>query len=389
MTHTDLRGGGSDDSDEEGRSVCFWWKSAGELEYEKLRFDTMSNASKVSPRIRLLRELERLGLLSSETLNEIRHKLHSYRPGDFWVPTGGITKEDLEIPAVNTLLLLGFHNAGKTSLVNLMYRVFARSGLLHFAQTPSSSGTDSTTLKSCLFMEEHNVLRSTQSGFCVYDTRGFGYNQVEAALEEVTDWMTNGVHHKKLCLLPGDDAGDGDGQDSPAGSIFATRDVNYAMVVANAWEIYTSLNLGDTTPLEALKKLFHLPVLKNSGENPLLILTHGDKLSTDDRIDSRLKICEFLGVSEVSGAYDVVCVTENGYLTDEYDPISSYSVSEAVYRGLIISDKGHLPKRRFLDWAYLVFVCFMSAFAAIFSFLARICDYFVPKSKLKSSKKLL
>lgn len=374
MIHQDLRGceGG-------GRSVCSWWKSAAELEYV---FETSINVSKMSPRIRLVRELERLALLSSESLNDIRHKLLSYRPGDFWVPTGGINKQDLEIPAINTILLVGFHNAGKTSLVNFMYRVLSRSALLHFAQT--SSGTSDSTSTS-LFMEEHNVVRSTHSGFCVYDTRGFEYTQVDEALEEVTDWMTNGVHHKKLCLLPGDNNAESDTSLSlSSGSIFATRDVNYAMVVANAWEIYTSLNLGNTTPLEALKKLFHLPALRNSSETPpLLILTHGDKLSTEARIDSRLKICEFLGVSESSGAYDVVCVTEYGFLADEYDPISGFAVSEAVYRGLLVSDKGHLPKQRFLDWAILVFVWLMSGLAAIFSFLARICDHFVPKNTLK------
>lgn len=41
------------------------------------------------------------------------------------------------IPPVNTILLVGFHNAGKRSLVNLMYSVLGRSGLIPFAQTSS------------------------------------------------------------------------------------------------------------------------------------------------------------------------------------------------------------------------------------------------------------
>lgn len=43
----------------------------------------------------------------------------------------------MDIPPVNTILLVGFHNAGKSSLVNLMYSVLGRSGLVPFAKTTS------------------------------------------------------------------------------------------------------------------------------------------------------------------------------------------------------------------------------------------------------------
>lgn len=65
-------------------------------------------------------------------------------------------------------------------------------------------------------------------------------------------------------------------------------------------------------------------------ENPILILTHGDKLSMEDRIDSRLKICEHLGISETAGVYDIVCLTEYGFLADEIDPVTAYALTEAV-----------------------------------------------------------
>lgn len=77
--------------------------------------------------------------MSIESLDEVRQKLMSYKSGDFWVPIGGIKKENMDIPPVNTILLVGFHNAGKSSLVNLMYSVLGQSGLIPFAQT--SSGT--------------------------------------------------------------------------------------------------------------------------------------------------------------------------------------------------------------------------------------------------------
>lgn len=49
-------------------------------------------------------------------------------------------------------------------------------------------------------MEEHNVLRSMRSGFCVHDTRGFDYDKVNECVEELSEWVTDGVHHKQLRL---------------------------------------------------------------------------------------------------------------------------------------------------------------------------------------------
>ena len=107
-------------------------------------------------------------------------------------------------------------------------------------------------------------------------------------------------------------------------------------------------------------------------ENPILILTHGDKLSTEERIDSRLKICQHLGVSETSGVYDIVCLTEFGFLADESDPITAYALCEAVYRALLISDRSHLPKKNFQDRAFLCLSWLVCLLGAFFSLLGHI-----------------
>lgn len=105
-------------------------------------------------------------------------------------------------------------------------------------------------------------------------------------------------------------------------------------------------------------------------ENPILILTHGDKLSTEDRIDARIKICEHLGVSETTGAYDIVCLSEYGFLADEVDPVTAYALTEAVYRALLISDRSHLPKTRLQDWIFPALSWFLSSVGAFFALLA-------------------
>lgn len=83
--------------------------------------------------------MERLALVAPEGLDETRHRLMSYRAGDLWVPTGGMRKEEMVIPPVVTVLLVGLAGAGKSSLVNSMYSVLGRSGLIPFAQTSSKT----------------------------------------------------------------------------------------------------------------------------------------------------------------------------------------------------------------------------------------------------------
>ncbi|XP_016567984.2 uncharacterized protein LOC107866428 isoform X2 [Capsicum annuum] len=323
----------------------------------KFKFEKMQNLSKMTPLLKVLREMERLYLMSTESLDELRQKLMSYKAGDFWVPVGGINKDDMDIPPVNTILLVGFHNSGNACAY------------------------------TTLMMEEHNVLRSARSGFCIYDTRGFDYDGVEEALLELKEWMApDGVHHKKLCLRPGDDVLlpilDNKLEDASS-SMFMKRNVNCVMVVANASEIYVSLRLGDFKPLDALKQLFCSPSLNQSNGNPILILTHGDKLSTEERIDCRLKISKHLGTSETNGIYDIVCVTEYGLLADEYDPISAYAVTEAVYRALLISDRAQLVKKTFMDWALYALSWLLCFLAGIFACLAHVFNCLAQKHKGK------
>ncbi|XWS36133.1 hypothetical protein CRYUN_Cryun20dG0058400 [Craigia yunnanensis] len=371
-----------EDDCESCRLAYCWWRTAANFdECAKLKLD-FPDVSILTPRLRLLRELERLALIAPDGLNEIRHKLLGYRSGDFWVPTGGIKKEDMDIPPVNTILLVGFSSSGKSSLINLMYSILGRSGLIPFAQTSSGSCSNYTTM----YMEEHNVLRSMRSGFCVYDSRGFDYGTTREALDELSSWMSEGIHHNQLCLRNGDCTmmtDDGENVVMRSSSKFVQRRVNCVMVVANIAEIYKALKAGDLKPIEATRQLFCSPALRKSNENPLLILTHGDLLSTEERIDGRLKICECLDISETNGVYEILCLTEYGFLVEESDPVSAYALTEAVYRALLISDRGHFPKKKFQDWALLILLWLMRFIGVCFAFLADVCSKLGQKEKLR------
>lgn len=145
-----------DEGDGDDHAAYLWWRSAAGYE-ECARLAgrpeaAASVASVLSPRVRVLREMERLALVAPEGLDEVRQKLFAYRAGDFWVPTGGLSKEEMDIPATNTVLLAGFAGSGKSSLVNLMYSVLGRAGLIPFAQTSSGEEASNTLHLSVRFV---------------------------------------------------------------------------------------------------------------------------------------------------------------------------------------------------------------------------------------------
>lgn len=100
-------------------------------------------------------------------------------------------------------------------------------------------------------------------------------------------------------------------------------------------------------------------------------------------MDGRLKICEHLGVSETNGVYDTVCLTEYGFLAEESDPVTAYAASEALYRALLVSDRGHFPKRSYIDWPILVLSWLLCLIAAFFALLADVFSKLGQKKKLK------
>lgn len=115
-----------------------------------------------------------------------------------------------------------------------------------------------------------------------------------------------------------------------------------------------------------------------------MILTHGDGLNGEDRINARLRICEYLGIPETSGAYDIPCLTEQGILAEESDPVTAFALTEAVYRALLQSDRTHLPKRKFKDGIVLFFSWIMWCIASFFAILANFFSKFGhQKKKLK------
>ena len=115
-----------------------------------------------------------------------------------------------------------------------------------------------------MVLEEHNVLRSMRAGFCVYDSRGFGYKDpIDETLLELSQWANEGVQHNQICYRSGDEFPVGPTSTSRR---FARRQVNCAMLVGNMADLYDSLKGGDSSPLEATKAVFCYSALKRGSK---------------------------------------------------------------------------------------------------------------------------
>ncbi|XP_078439294.1 P-loop containing nucleoside triphosphate hydrolases superfamily protein [Wolffia australiana] len=343
-------------------AFCYrWWRSLPEFDVGgraggSLFPTTAAEVSSLSPRLRVVKEMERLAMAAHDSLDDLRHKLLSYRVGDLWVPAGGVHRDSLDLPPVITILLAGPAAAGKSSLVNLMYSVLGRSGLIPFVRTSS----EKTRGTSCL--EEHNVLRSTRNGFCVYDSGGLDQDQTA----ELSRWIDDGVRHLQPC---GGAAVDTQLRVSPPPPRFTKRKVNAVMVVADMAEVFRAQKSGDSSPLEAVKAVFGGAAAAEH-QSPIVALTHGDLLAAEDRIQARMMICKALGVSESTGAYDIACLNEYGLLVEEFDAVTAYALAEAVYRALLAADRSHRPKPRPAEWLLHAVTWFMWLLSAVFAFIS-------------------
>ncbi|KAG9157108.1 hypothetical protein Leryth_026902 [Lithospermum erythrorhizon] len=227
--------------------------------------------------------------------------------GDFWLPVGGLKKEDMHIPPVITILSM-----------SLLPRKWVQ--------------------KCC-----DTVLRSMRNGFCIYDTRGFDCGEMGGCLEELSTWMEDGVRHNQPCLRPGDEK---------LHKMALTSSFNGKYIKRTAVE---ALKTSSTAPH------FEMPW---------------------DRISSRVKICEYLGISEITGSYDIACVTDQGILPEELDPVTAFSVTETIYRALIQADITHQPKSDIIQYLVRIFCCIMYWIGAFFAALARFFWNFTHKHKL-------
>lgn len=270
----------------------------------------------------------------------MREMIKCYRPGDGVYKVGGMSRGGFAIPEVTTLLIVGPAGAGKSCLINNMIRVLdnVTSGFDR-AQTYVESGSGS------MFLQEYFLYKDAKH-FCVFDSRGFSKGNVIEDLDLVKKWVTSGISHGEAVCRPSDstmirEALEGRGRQSHSDWTVKRR-VDFVVFVVNAFSVYSMRESHDVGGLKNLAMLFKSPFLSFKDDMPVVVMTHGDKLSSQDRVFTRIFIGELFGVSPVDQVFDISCFTERSVHPGDVDAVNDLVLLNMLKFALERADK-NLP----------------------------------------------
>eukprot|EP00250_Pteridium_aquilinum_P016613 c23196_g1_i1 orf=337-1683(-) len=279
---------------------------------------------------------------SKQSLEDMREWIKSYRPGDCIYKVGGMSRSGFAIPEATTLLIVGPVGSGKSCLINNMIRVLdnVTSGF-NRAQTYVESENGS------LFLQEYFLYKDAKH-FCVFDSRGFSKTDVIEDLDIVKGWMTDGICHGEAVCRPSDskmigEAIEGRGRQGHYNWTVKRR-VDFVIFVVNAFTVYGMIKSHDLRALESLAVLYSSPFLSFKDDVPVVVMTHGDKLSPQDRVFTRIFIGELFGVSPVDQVFDISCFTERSVHPGDVDTVNDLVMLNMLKFSLERADK-NLPHK--------------------------------------------
>ncbi|KAL5202053.1 hypothetical protein ABZP36_013005 [Zizania latifolia] len=232
----------------------------------------------------------------SHSLREAKEFIRRYKPGD-WVEGVCDTKAgDYVLPEVTALLLVGPSGAGKSTLVNRITQVFDKDDdpdapdQAHISCNSKSVGTS--------FLWEYRVPRNSNS-ICIYDTRSL-FNNQEMDCKMLQRWMTKGLSHGEMVTWGNDDYNKIQNI-KLMGRRYnflpcKTRKVNFAIFVVNGVSVLQSINDDNKDYINLLHETFMCPFLAFGDDKPAVVVTHGDRLSLQQRAHVRNELVELFGI---------------------------------------------------------------------------------------------
>nr|PNR32248.1 hypothetical protein PHYPA_026374 [Physcomitrium patens] len=241
-------------------------------------------------------------------IEEMRLKLQRYEPGQWLVESGGMRKSDFAIPEVTTLLVVGSMGAGKSTLINNLIRVLNnKSQDFDRAQVCGDPGENGT-----YFLNEY-MLNESKNNICVFDSRGMPELKVADGLEVLEDWMVKGVRHGQMVIRTSDSSRVKEAVERKARQghhkLSKKRHINFVIFVINATTVHKIRHSGDTLSRPNFLRIFKFPLITFKDDRPVVVMTHGDELSEDDRLAARIYLGNLLGVSPVDHVFDIAGFT--------------------------------------------------------------------------------
>lgn len=235
-------------------------------------------------------------LIGSSICSFNKLPMSRYKPG-YWIEgVGGTKAGDYVLPDITTLLLVGPRGAGKSTLVNRITQVFDKDDD-HFipdrAQVSHNSKSNGTS-----FLREYTIPRNSNA-ICIYDTRSLSSNP-EKDFRMLQRWMTKGISHGEMVTWDTDD-------DAKIKNIKSmgrqysflrckTRKVNFVIFVVDGVSVLESIDSNKKGYIDTLHETFMYPFLSFGDDKPAVVVTHGDRLSLQQRAHVQNELVELLGI---------------------------------------------------------------------------------------------
>lgn len=211
---------------------------------------------------------------------------------------------DYEVPEVTTLLLVGPRGSGKSSLVNRITRVFEED---KFAPDRAQVSYNLSVTNGSCFLLEYMIPRNNSS-LCFYDTRSLSTCKSDN-FSMLNSWMTQGVTHGQMVIRDSDTVLMREKIRTMARQQricpCQKRFVNFVIFVVDGVSVLKSMDDKDPEYNEMLIESFNYPYLSFKDDKPVVVVTHGDELSFNDRARVRTHLGDILGIPPSTQIFDI------------------------------------------------------------------------------------